>query len=83
MPIKTITIIICDAPKCLRVRGPVTADTDRHMAPNEEHIDAGVYGVVFHVGCWQNMSAPEAAKALGLDDIQYANSGERAWKAGK
>jgi hypothetical protein len=82
MGIDTITIRTCDAPRCRKIRGVLTEDNDRKIENHEEHIDAMHYGAIFHVACWRDMSAPEAAKALGLDDVEYANTGVRAWDDG-
>jgi hypothetical protein len=35
----------------------------------ERYIDASVYGVAFHTGCFREMGSITTIKALGLDDI--------------
>ena len=72
MPIttKTITTGICD--RCLK---------DIHTQV-EKWVNASVYGVAFHVECWNLMGGPETARLLGLDDIEATTpDGEtgRAW----
>jgi hypothetical protein len=81
MAIRTITIRTCDAPRCRRFE-PLAEYGGRLIQDNEEFLDAGVYGAAFHVACWWDMGADEAAKALNIDDIEFSNSGKRAWDRG-
>lgn len=39
-----------------------------------QYVSATTYGVEFHVECWNGMTAPQAARLLGLDEIEYATS---------
>ena len=46
------------------------------------HVDAMVYGVVFHPACWEKIGGPRVARVLYLDDIyHYDASGERCERA--
>lgn len=38
----------------------------------EDYVDAGVYGVHFHIICFDELTAFEVIKLLGLDDIHLA-----------
>lgn len=40
----------------------------------EEYVSATTYGVEFHNKCWADMTARQAARLLGLDEIEHAVS---------
>jgi hypothetical protein len=72
MGIRTVQVATCDNPHC-SVPG-------RDIQITETFVDAGVYGCAFHRSCWETMTGPELAKALGLDDIKWMINQERGNK---
>lgn len=40
----------------------------------QEYVSATTYGVEFHNSCWDRMTARQAARLLGLDEIEHAVS---------
>lgn len=60
----------------------------KEIAKGQEYVSATTYGVEVHTLCWAQMSARQAARLLGLDEVEYAVSqndgqqpkiGTRAW----
>ena len=41
---------------------------------NTEYVSAMTYGVEFHNECWASLTARQAARLLGLDEIEHAVS---------
>lgn len=46
----------------------------REIPRNTEYVSATTYGVEFHNDCWANLTARQAARLLGLDEIEHATS---------
>lgn len=72
MSIKTVQQILCDAPRC--------RSSDRMIGGTWTYVNAMVYGSVFHQACWDEMTGPELAKTLGLDDIKWSIGGKLTTK---
>lgn len=69
MGLETVKVATCD-------------ECDETIDLSGEWINATVYGVVFHVACWEKIGGPRVARVLYLDDVAV-NSGEtvsrKAW----
>lgn len=75
MGIHTKQINTCDAPAC-RVTG-------RLIPEGATYVDATTYGATFHFKCWEDLSGPALAKALGLDEIKWRIEGDNGPDGGK
>lgn len=69
MGVRTVKIIRCD--EC------------NEVVVSDRWVDAGTYGVAFHVDCWDLIGGPRVARVLYLDEIRIrdaeGNEIERAW----
>jgi hypothetical protein len=57
----------------------VTCDECEHpidLSQKPLWVDASVYGVAFHLICWQKIGGPRVARVLYLDDISLRRGEE-------